>query len=184
MKSAAPFASVAVRWLGAVIDPLGGSPKRRGLARLDRETTPTNYFVLRTRFDLRRARGWAGQLAVSRVPRWEVAHGFKVTPTSRRRGTPSASVLPVESEAESYRMAARRALRRRPPPFRVSACRDTDIVSITPEAAQTVKALVNAARTRGSEPSPWLRDMPTILVRITEIPGGHGHSRGNLLVIK
>jgi AIPR protein len=43
--------------------------------------------------------------------------------------------------------------------------------------AQTVKALVNAARTRGSEPSPWLRDTPTILVRITEIPGGHGQSQ-------
>jgi hypothetical protein len=43
--------------------------------------------------------------------------------------------------------------------------------------AQTVKALVNAARTRGSEPSPWLGDTPTILVRITEIPGGHGQSQ-------
>jgi AIPR protein len=43
--------------------------------------------------------------------------------------------------------------------------------------AQTVKALVNAARTRGSEPLPWLRDTPTILVRITEIPGGHGQSQ-------
>jgi hypothetical protein len=43
--------------------------------------------------------------------------------------------------------------------------------------AQTVKALVNASRTRGSEPSPWMHNIPVILVRITEIPGGHGQSQ-------
>jgi hypothetical protein len=43
--------------------------------------------------------------------------------------------------------------------------------------AQTVKALVNASRTRGGEVSPWSSLTPTILVRITEIPGGHGQSQ-------
>src|SRR5262249_39304122 len=43
--------------------------------------------------------------------------------------------------------------------------------------AQTVKALVNASRTRGVEPSPWLKDAPSILVRVTEIPGGHAQSQ-------
>ena len=42
--------------------------------------------------------------------------------------------------------------------------------------AQTVKALVNASRARGGEAPPWLRNPPIILVRITEIPGGHGQS--------
>jgi AIPR protein len=43
--------------------------------------------------------------------------------------------------------------------------------------AQTVKALVNAARTRFGEISPWAANTPVILVRITEIPGGYGTSR-------
>jgi hypothetical protein len=43
--------------------------------------------------------------------------------------------------------------------------------------AQTVKALVNAARTRFAEISPWATHTPVILVRITEIPGGYGTSR-------
>ena len=41
--------------------------------------------------------------------------------------------------------------------------------------AQTVKALVHAARLRVGE-SPWAVSTPTVLVRITEIPGGYGAS--------
>jgi AIPR protein len=42
--------------------------------------------------------------------------------------------------------------------------------------AQTVKALVNAGRSRMNQPDPWANHLPQILVRITEIPGGYGKS--------
>ena len=42
--------------------------------------------------------------------------------------------------------------------------------------AQTVKAIVNAGRVRFGETSPWATTTPTVLVRITEIPGGYGSS--------
>lgn len=42
--------------------------------------------------------------------------------------------------------------------------------------AQTVKALVNAARASKGKPPSWSDAPPTILVRITEIPGGYGQS--------
>jgi hypothetical protein len=42
--------------------------------------------------------------------------------------------------------------------------------------AQTVKALVNAGRQRLNQPDPWSKHTPSVLVRITEIPGGYGDS--------
>lgn len=42
--------------------------------------------------------------------------------------------------------------------------------------AQTVKALVSAARAGKQKPPSWTNSPPTILVRITEIPGGYGQS--------
>jgi hypothetical protein len=42
--------------------------------------------------------------------------------------------------------------------------------------AQTVKALVRAGTYRPDETDPWISDIPRILVRITEIPGGYGSS--------
>lgn len=42
--------------------------------------------------------------------------------------------------------------------------------------AQTVKALVNAARAQKGKPASWADAPPTVLVRVTEIPGGYGQS--------
>ena len=42
--------------------------------------------------------------------------------------------------------------------------------------AQTVKALVRAGTHRPGKPDPWAIDVPRILVRITELPGGYGSS--------
>jgi hypothetical protein len=42
--------------------------------------------------------------------------------------------------------------------------------------AQTVKALVNAGKTRMNKSDPWSNYIPQVLVRITEIPGGYGKS--------
>jgi len=42
--------------------------------------------------------------------------------------------------------------------------------------AQSVKALFNAGRTRPNQTDPWANHVPSVLVRITEIPGGYGQS--------
>jgi AIPR protein len=42
--------------------------------------------------------------------------------------------------------------------------------------AQTVKALVKAAAPPKGRPASWAKALPTILVRITEIPGGYGQA--------